>query len=124
MLKYSTKILLTVLLACMAFSAPVQKTQAMEPVSLAMMLAPIAIPLIKAAIPYVVKGAVNMGGAFFEVGIEMFNMLLFPVGLLESTLFAPWFFKNGIMHMAEGAMAMPKMFIQMLLVMPKTIGVM
>jgi hypothetical protein len=124
MLKYSTKILLTVLLACMAFSAPVQRCKAMEPVSMAMMLAPIAIPLIKAALPYVIKGAVNMGGAFFEVGIEMFNMLLFPVGLLESTLFAPWFFRNGILHMGEGAMAMPKMFIQMLLVLPKTIGVM
>jgi len=124
MLNYSTKILLTALLAFMAFSAPIQKTNAMEPVSLAMMLAPIAIPLVKAALPYVMRGAVNMGGAFFEVGLEMFNMLLFPVGLFESTLFAPWFFQNGLMHMAEGAMAMPKMMIQLMLVLPKTFGVM
>ena len=124
MLKFSSKCILITLLAVFTFTIPAPKTRAMEPVSMAMMLAPIAIPLIKAAMPYVIKGAVNMGGAMFEVGIEMFNMLLFPIGLFESTLFAPWYFENGIAHMGAGAMALPKMLIQTLLILPKTFGFM
>ena len=124
MLKLSSKCLLITLLAVFTLTIPTNKAKAMEPISMAMMLAPIAIPIIKAATPYVIKGAVNMGGAMFEVGIEMFNMLLFPIGLFESTLFAPWFFENGIAHMGAGAMALPKMMIQTLLILPKTFGFM
>jgi hypothetical protein len=124
MVKFSSKFILITLLAVFILAIPSNKATAMEPISMAMMLAPIVIPILKAATPYIIKGAVNMGGAMFEAGVEMFNMLLFPIGLFEATLFAPWFFESGMVHMGEGAMALPKMLLQTLLVMPKTFGFM
>jgi hypothetical protein len=66
-----------------------------------------------------------MGGAMFEVGVEMFNMSLLLVGFFETTFLGPFgFFKSGIGHLVDGGMALPKSMFLMLLVFPKTIGVM
>ena len=124
MLKYSAKLLAVALIAFLAFTVTAPKTQAMEPISIAMMAAPIAIPIIKALLPYVIKGAVNMAGAMFEVGVEMCNMALLPVGLFETTLGAFWFWNSGVDHLVEGSLSFPKTLFLMLLVLPKTIGVM
>lgn len=124
MIRFSSKLLVLVLIGFLAFSFPAPKTQAMEPISIAMIIAPIAIPIIKAALPYVIKGAVNMAGAMFEVGLEMWNMVYLPVGFFETTLGAFWFWDAGVEHLIEGSLAFPKSLFLMLLVLPKTIGVM
>ena len=114
-----------ILLLFMAYSfAPVQQAKAMEPISIAMMAAPIALPIIKALLPYIIRGAVNMVGAMIEVGVEMFNIILLPVGLFETTLGAYWWFSSGVTHLIDGSMAIPKTVFQILLILPKTIGVM
>lgn len=116
--------MLVILIGFLAFSMPAPKAKAMEPISIAMMAAPIAIPIIKALLPYILKGAVNMAGAMFEVGVEMCNMILLPVGFFETTLGAYWFWDSGIQHLVEGSLSFPKTLFLMLCVLPKTIGVM
>jgi len=124
MQKSSSKFILILLLGFLAFSMPTQQAKAMEPISMAMMLAPIVIPIVKAALPYIFKGAVNMAGAMIEVGMEMFNMILLPIGFFETTVGAYWWFDSGVTHLTDGGMALPKSLFLMLLVLPKTIGVM
>lgn len=125
MIKYSSKIALIVLLGFLVFSMPAPETEAMEPISLALMLAPIAIPIIKAALPYILKGAVNMGGAMFEVGVEMFRLLYFPLGLFEITFGAPFgLFDAGLRNLADGSLALPKAFFLMCCVPLRTVGAM
>lgn len=124
MLKLSTKFLVVILIGFLAFSMPAPKAKGMEPISMAMIILPIAIPIIKAALPYIIKGAVNMAGAMFEVGVEMCNMVLLPIGFFETTLGAYWFWDSGVDHLVDGGLAFPKSLFLMLLVLPKTIGVM
>lgn len=125
MSKYSTKFILVLLIGFLAFSIPEPEVQAMEPISIAMMLAPIVIPIVKAAIPYILKGMVNMGGAMFEVGVEMFRMSYLMLGFVEVTFGAPFgLFSAGVANLAEGAMAFPKSMLLMLAVFPKTVGLM
>lgn len=123
MIKYSSKILLIVLLGLLVYSLPAPQTEAMEPISIAMMAAPIAIPIIKAALPYIIKGAVNMAGAMFEVGLEMCKWALIPVGFFEMTFGAPFgFFQPGLKNLVEGGVAMPMAFVKMCAVPLKTVG--
>lgn len=125
MIKYSSKILLIVLLGFLVYAVPAPQTKAMEPISIAMMIAPIAIPIIKAALPYIIKGAVNMGGAMFEVGVEMFKMILVPIGFFEMTFGAPFgLFQPGLKNLVEGCVAFPMMFVKMCAVPLKTVGAM
>ncbi len=110
-------------LFALAFTFPANEAEAMEPISLAMMAIPIALPIVKALLPYVIQGAVNMGGALFETGMELFNIFLLPIGLLETTVGAYWWFDAGVSHLIDGALAVPKTVLQVLLILPKTIGV-
>ena len=125
MIKYSSKIFIIVLLGLLVYSLPAPETKAMEPISIAMMVAPIAIPIIKAALPYIIKGAVNMAGAMFEVGLEMIKWALIPVGFFEITLGAPFgLFRPGVNNLVEGCVAVPMTFVQMCAVPLKTVGMM
>ena len=117
--------MIIVLLGFLLFSVPAPKAEAMEPISIAMMLAPIVIPLVKAALPYIIKGAINMGGAMFEAGVELFRFFYFPLGLMEMTLGAPFgLFSAGVRNIADGCMALPKSFFLMCCVPLKTVGAM
>jgi len=125
MVKLSSKIALIVILCVVFFTLPAPKAKAMEPISIAMMIAPIVIPIIKAAMPYVIKGAVNMGGAMLEVGVEMFRMLYIPLGFFEITFGAPFgLLQPGLKNLVDGSMAFPMMFIKMCAVPLKTVGAM
>ena len=125
MIKYSSKIMVIVLLGFLVFSMPAPETEAMEPISLALMLAPIVIPIVKAALPYIIRGAVNMGGAMFEVGVEMCRFFYFPLGLFEMTLGAPFgLFPAGVQNLVDGSLAFPKSFFLMCCVPLKTVGAM
>lgn len=116
--------MLIILVGFLVLTMPAPKAEAMEPISIAMLVLPIAIPIIKAALPYILRGAVNMAGAMFEVGVEMCNMALLPMSFFETTIGAYWFWDSGVEHLVEGGMAFPKSLFLMLLVLPKTFGVM
>jgi hypothetical protein len=125
MLRFSSKIIIIIMLGFLFFTLPAPKAKAMEPISMAMMLAPIVIPIIKAALPYMIKGAVNMGGAMFEVGVEMFRMIYIPLGFFEITFGAPFgLFQPGLINLRDGAIAFPMMFVKMCAVPFKTVGAM
>lgn len=117
--------MLITMIGLLVYTLPAPKAEAMEPISIAMMLAPIVIPIIKAALPYIVKGAVNMAGAMFEVGIEMFKMGYLLVGFFEISFGAPFgLFQPGMQNLAKGGMAFPMMFVKMCAVPLKTVGAM
>ena len=106
MLKTLQKTFITLAFGAVLFSIPTPKLNALEPVSLAMMAAPVVKPMIEAMIPYVVTGGVNFFNAFIDVFLEMTGIFLLPFGMLESTLGAPLgLFKDGISNMAKGCIA-------------------
>ena len=117
MLKLSTKIFITLALLFTLLSAPAPEAKAMEPISIAMMLAPIVMPIVKAMIPYFVKGTVNFFGAMVDVFVDLAGFALLPLGMFESSLGAPFgLFKHGLQHMTRGAIAPFKMMWSMCLV--------
>jgi len=109
-LKLSTKIIITLALMFILFSVPAPKAEAMEPITIAMLAAPIVIPIVKAMIPYIVKGGVNFAGGLVEVFVDMFGIFLLPIGLAESTIGAPFgLFSTGMKHLGDGCLAPFKM---------------
>ena len=110
MYKLSTKIFVTSALIFILFSVPAPKAEAMEPISIAMIAAPIVIPIAKAMVPYIVKGGVNFFGGLVEVFVDMSGIFLLPIGLAESTFGAPFgLFPSGMKHMGNGCLAPFKM---------------
>lgn len=110
MLKFSVKTFLILALLFVLFTIPAPKAEAMEPVSIAMLAAPIAIPIAKAMIPYVIKGGTNFFGGMADVFVDMAGIFLLPVGLIESTFLAPFgFFTDGMRNMGKGIIAPFKM---------------
>lgn len=102
---------------------PAPKAKAMDPITISMLAAPIVIPMVKAAMPYIIKGAVNFGKGMLDVGIEMFGFFLFPLGMLEASAGAPFgMFGLGMSHMGRGMLAPFKMMWQMMLVPTKIFG--
>ena len=117
MLKLSIKIFITLTLIFTLFSVPAPEAKAMEPISIAMMVVPLVMPIIKGAIPYVVKGSVNFFGAMVDVGLDLAGFALLPFGMLEASFGAPFgLFKHGLKHMLTGAEAPFKMMWSMCLV--------
>ena len=92
------------------FSIPPLEIKAMEPLSLATMVAPMIKPMIEAMIPYVVRGGVNFFNASVDVFMDMTSIFFLPFGLMESTLGAPLgLFRDGVENMAKGCIAPLKM---------------
>ena len=117
--------MVVVLVAGMLFCLPVPKARAMDPVSIATVLAPIAIPIIKAVLPYVIKGGVNFFRGMFDMFIDMAGIVMLPVGLAEISFGAPFgLFKDGVESLKMGGLALPKMMWSMCLIPVKTVGAM
>ena len=109
----------------MLFCLPAPKAKAMDPVTIATVLAPIAIPIIKAALPYVIKGGVNFFRGTFDMFIDMAGIVMLPVGLFEVSFGAPFgLLKDGLENLKFGAMALPRMMWSMCLIPVKTVGAM
>ena len=110
MLKFSIKMFLIFSLLFMFFTVSAPKAQAMEPISIAMMAAPIVIPIVKAMIPYIIKGGTNFVGGMVDVFIDMAGIFLLPLGMFESSFLGPFgFFQTGLRHMGSGMIAPFKM---------------
>ena len=96
---------------------PVPRTKAMDPVTIGI-LAPIAMPYAKAAAAYAVKGAVRAAPGLLNAVVEIFKILLLPLGLLM--VFLGWPFGllgKGISFVVKGFMA-PFMFIKEIICLP------
>ena len=114
-------LLVAIFASVFTFSAP--KAHAMDPITIAMLAAPIVIPMVKAAMPYIIKGAVNFGKGMLDVFAAMGGFLLVPWGMMEATLGAPFgLFNLGMSHMGRGALSPFKMMWQMMLVPFKIFG--
>jgi hypothetical protein len=110
MFRYSHRLFLISALIFILYYTSEPEAAAMEPVTIAMMAAPIVIPIVKAMIPYFVKGGVNFFTAMVDVFVDMSGFFLLPFGMLESTVGAPFgLFKNGLYNMGQGCLAPFKM---------------
>lgn len=82
-------LLLTIIFSILFMLLPVQKTQAIDPVTIAI-LAPLAIKAAQIAQPYVTKGLMNFGSGLLLCGKDMLSILRLPLGFIQSTLGIPF----------------------------------
>ena len=119
------RIIIVVLMAGMLFCLPAPKAKAMDPATIATVLTPIVIPIIQAALPYVIKGGANFFRGMFDMFIDMAGIVMLPVGLVEISFGAPFgLFKDGLSSLKTGGLALPKMMWSMCLIPLKTVGAM
>jgi hypothetical protein len=97
----------------------------MDPVTIASVAAPIVIPIIKAALPYVIKGGVNFFRGMLDVFIDLAGIIMLPVGLFEVSFGAPFgLVQSGLEDLKTGGLAPLRMMWSMCLVPLKTCGAM
>ena len=107
-----------------AFFVHQPEAKAMDPITIAAIAAPIVIPIVKAAMPYVIRGAMNFAKGLFDVFLDMSGFLWVPLGMMESSLGAPFgLFGLGMSHMGRGFMAPLKMMWSTMLLPVKTCGI-
>ena len=115
--------LLTVAVMLFAFLAPRYEAQAMDPVTIAI-LAPIAIQVGKAMMPYVIKGLTNMGRMGLKAGVEIINIFRLPLGIIQLTLLAPFgMFYSGLQNTIIGFIAPFKMAFFILMMPVAAFGI-
>ncbi len=106
-----------------AFFVRTPEAKAMDPITIAAIAAPIVIPMVKAAMPYVLRGALNFAKGLFDVFLDMSGFFLLPLGMMEASLGAPFgLFDLGMSHLGRGAMAPLKMMWSTMLLPVKTCG--
>ena len=119
------RLLAIVVLGSVLFFIPAQEAKAMDPVTIASVAAPIVIPIIKAALPYVIKGGINFFRGMLDVFIDLAGIVMLPVGLFEVSFGAPFsLVDSGLEDLKTGALAPVKMMWSMCLVPVKTCGAM
>ena len=85
------------------------EAKAIDPITMAI-LAPAAVAAAKIAAPYVIRGFFSGMKGFLKVGMDMFEILKLPAGLLGCTIGAPFgFFDSGVNMVVDGAVAPFKM---------------
>ena len=109
-LKKRLKNLIVIFLTLLLFlPLPVQKAEAMDPVTLAI-LAPIALKGARAASPYVIRGMQNTGRQMIVIGKDVAEIFCLPLGVVQTTFGAPFgFFGNGVQNIGAGVVAPFKM---------------
>lgn len=109
-----TLLLMTVLI--IGFTVfPIQKAQAIDPVTIAI-LAPIAIEAAQIAAPYVLRGLRSGGVHMIKMGKDIIEIFYLPIGVLQSTLGLPFgFLGNGVKNIAVGFVAPFKLALDALL---------
>ena len=126
-MRIHTKITIIVLISFLLISVPTPKAEAMEPISISLLvaaLAPIVLPYVLKAMPYVWKGFVNMGSAMLDVGLEMARMGYLLLGFFECTIGLPFgLFRAGVNNIYDGTLAPFKAMGLMFLVPFKTFGI-
>ena len=116
-------IVLTLMVALFAFMAPQPEAKAMDPVTIAI-LAPFAIQVGKAMMPYIIKGLTNMGRMGLKAGVELINVFRLPLGILQLTLLAPFgAFYSGLQNTVIGFIAPFKMAFFVLMMPVAAFGI-
>jgi len=87
-------LLLTIMCSMFFMLVPVQKTKAIDPVTIAV-LAPVAIKVAQIAQPYVVKGLINFGKGLLGCGKDLIEIFRLPLGFIQATLGLPF---GGLSH--------------------------
>lgn len=116
-------LLLTVMAVMFAFFVPRYEARAMDPVTIAI-LAPIAIQVGKAMMPYLIKAISNMGRMGLKAGVEIINIFRLPLGIIQLTLLAPFgMFYSGLQNTVIGFIAPFKMAFYILLLPVSAFGI-
>lgn len=98
-------LLLTILLSMAFMVIPVQKTKAIDPVTIAI-LAPLALKAAQVASPYVIKGLKNLAKGLILCGKDMIELFKLPIGFIQVTLGIPFGgLPSGIRNIVYGTIA-------------------
>ena len=109
------KLLLIPLIMISSMIAP-PKAQA-EPVTM-VILAPLALEAAKQASPYVITAMQNGGRQMLEIGKDMGNLLMLPLGIVQATLGIPLgLLGNGLENIVIGLCA-PFQLVGDVLILP------
>ena len=100
------------------FSFPVSQSSAMEPITITAIAAPILLPYAKQAAAYAVQGCVKTVPGWVNAGTQFLNIFRLPLGVLQSTLGAPFgLLGSGVENTWQGAIA-PFLMTKEILCMP------
>lgn len=76
-----------------------------EPVTM-IILAPLALKAANMASPYVIKWMQNSGGRLLNIGKDLVDLMLLPLGIFQCTAGAPFgYFSNGLGNIGTGCVA-------------------
>jgi hypothetical protein len=116
-------LLLTIILSMAFMLIPVQKTKAMDPVTIAI-LAPVAIKAAQVASPYVIKGLKNLGKGLLLCGKDMIELFKLPIGFIQVTLGIPFGgLSSGIRNIVYGFFAPFKLGFHVMLLPVNIFGI-
>ena len=99
-----------------------RRAEAIDPVTIAI-LAPVAIKAAKIAAPYVMRGLVSGCKGLLTCGGDVLNILRLPLGVVQSTVLAPFCFSSGIVNIAKGFVAPFKLGLDCLLLPVRFCGI-
>ncbi|MBN1865290.1 MAG: hypothetical protein JW808_10350 [Victivallales bacterium] len=121
------KIFLVLLISALLLSpAAAPEADAMEPISISLLaaaLAPIVLPYVIKALPYVWKGFVNFSSAMMDVLAETFRTGYIALGTGKVLLGWPFgLFKSGLIDLMDGFAAPFKACFAVCMIPLKTIG--
>ena len=112
MIKYIKIMLLVLVLAAPGISTP--RVQAFEPVTMAL-LAPVALKVYEAAEPRIVRGMKYGGKKLVQMGVNVFEILYLPLGVVQTTLGMPFgYFSDGCRNIGKGLIAPGKLVLNTL----------
>ncbi len=98
-------IILTLILGLVSGMFYTQEAKAIDPVTIAI-LAPVAIKAAQVAAPYVIRGLKSGAMGLLEMGKNVLEILLLPLGIIETTLLWPFgMLGTGVQHIAKGFIA-------------------
>ena len=98
-------LLLTILLGMAFMVIPAQKSEAIDPVTIAI-LAPVALKAAQVASPYVIKGLKNLAKGLILCGKDMIELFKLPLGFVQVTIGIPFGgLPSGIRNIVYGTIA-------------------
>ena len=121
------KVAIIVIIALLITTIPAPKAEAMEPISISLLiaaLAPIVLPYVIKAMPVVFRGFKRMSLAMLDVGIKFSRMGFLLLGFAECTMGAPFgLFKPGLRNLLDGSIAPFQAMLSMFMIPFKTFGI-
>ncbi len=107
---------LIIVLTAAFYFQPQPEAKAIDPVTIAI-LTPIAIKAAQIMAPYLIRALRHMGVTMVKAGVQLIGIFRLPIGLLQSTIFAPWCFMSGLANIGVGLIS-PIKFVGYVLLIP------